>query len=172
MLGCFTYGQIFPLVTMAVTPRLCTLAAIGSFATLENWKFYLLSFLSYSILHRICCFGFAQRMKNQRKIVSRSAVFIGYFTSLIAPCRILSLKSNFIVWSSLSSSVLLSIGLGSMLVIANHQPTMMFEANPSNTYEDKINVLQYYCMVLIPLLLLSNLVYYLIRKLVVKMNRN
>ena len=168
----FTYGQIFPLVTLAVTPRLCTMAAMSSFATLENWKFYLAFVLSYMTLHGICCFGFAQRMKNQRKIVSRSAVFIGYFTSLIAPCRILSLKSNFIVWSSLSSSVLLSISLGSMLVIANYQPTMMFEANPSNTYEDKINVLQYYCMVLIPLLLLSNLVYYLIRKLVVKMNRN
>ena len=44
---CFTYGQIFPLVTFGVAPRLFSLAAIGSFATLENWSFYLASFISY-----------------------------------------------------------------------------------------------------------------------------
>ena len=167
---CFTYGQIFPLVTLAVTPRLCAMAAISSFATLENWKFYLGLVLSYMIFHGICCFGFAQRMKKQRKIVSRFAVFVGYFTSLIAPCRILSLKSNFIVWSSLSSSILLSIGLGSMLTIGCYQPEMIFD--DSKTHEEKTKALQYYCIVLIPLLLLSNLIYYLIRKLVAKMNRN
>ena len=167
---CFTYGQIFPLVTLAVTPRLCAMAAISSFATLENWKFYLGLVLSYMIFHGICCFGFAQRMKKQRKIVSRFAVFVGYFTSLIAPCRILSLKSNFIVWSNLSSSILLSIGFGSMLTIGYYQPEMIFDG--SKTHEEKINYLKYYCIVLIPLLLLSNLIYYLIRKLVAKMNRN
>ena len=35
---CFTYGQIFPLVTLAVTPRLCAMAAISSFALGLNCK--------------------------------------------------------------------------------------------------------------------------------------
>jgi len=171
----FTYGQIFPLVTLAVTPRICTIAAIGSFATLENWKFYFLSFLTYSTLHGICYFGFGKRLKKQKKIGKATQVLIHYFTSLIAPCNILSLKSNFIVWTSLSSSVLLSMGLGSMLAIANYQPAMIFDSSTSNTtlteaFEKNTNALEHYCMVLIPLLLFSNLIYYLIRKLVDNMN--
>ena len=46
---CFTYGQIFPLVTFGVAPRLFSLAAIGSFATLENWSF--LSGIIYKLRH-------------------------------------------------------------------------------------------------------------------------
>ena len=164
----FTYGQIFPLVTMAVTPRLCTIAAIASFATLENWIFYFLSFLAYSTLHGICCFGFGKRLKKQWKLAV-AAVF-GYFTSLIAPCMVFYLKSNFIVWTSLSSSVLLSIGLGSMLAIANYQPSLIFDS--STSYTTLTEALEHYCMVLIPLLLLSNLIYYLINKLVNNMNKH
>ena len=170
----FTYAQIFPMVTLAVTPRLCTIAVIGSFATLENWVFYVSSFLLYSFCHSICCL--LERLKRQGK--NSHQAFIGYVTSLIAPCTILNLTSNFIVWTSLSSSVLLSIGLGSMLVFANYQPSMIFESDPSScdswtdtSYEEKTDVLEYYCMVLIPLLLFSNFIYYFIRKLVTKMNR-
>ena len=166
----FTYGQIFPLVTMAVTPRLCTFAAIASFATLENWIFYFLSFLTYSTLHGICCFGFGKRLKKQGKLVDFTEMFVLYFTSLIAPCTIWSLKSNIIVWISLFSSVLLSMGLGSMLAIANYQPSLIFDSSTSNT--TLTEALEHYCMVLIPLLLLSNLIYYLINKLVNNMNKH
>ena len=84
---------------------------------------------------------------------------------------------NFIVWTSLSSSFLLSMGLDSMLHIANYQPSMIFESDTSNTtltealFEEKTNALEHYCMILIPLLLFSNLIYYLIRKLVDNVNR-
>ena len=104
--------------------------------------------------------------------------FTGYVTSLIAPCTILNFTSNYIVWLSLSSSVFLSIGLGSMLAIANYQLSMIFESDPSScdswtdtSYEEKTDALEYYCMVLIPLLFFSNLIYFFIRKLVTKMNR-
>ena len=105
--------------------------------------------------------------------------FTGYVTSLIAPCTILNFTSNYIVWLSLSSSVFLSIGLGSMLAIANYQPSMIFESDPSScdpwtdtSYEEKTDALEYCCMVLIPLLFFSNLIYFFIRKLVTKMNRS
>ena len=166
----FTYGQIFPLITLAVTPRLCTFAAIASFATLENWIFYFLSFLTYSTLHGICCFGFGKRLKKQGKLVDFTEMFVLYFTSLIAPCTIWSLKSNIIVWISLFSSVLLSMGLGSMLAIANYQPSLIFDS--STSYTTLTEALEHYCMVLIPLLLLSNLIYYLINKLVNNMNKH
>ena len=79
-------------------------------------------------------------------------------------------KTNFIIWTSLSSSVLLSIGLGSMLAIANYQPSLIFDSSTSNT--TLTEALEHYCMVLIPLLLLSNLIYYLINKLVNNMNKH
>ena len=105
-------------------------------------------------------------------------VLAGYITSLIVPCNILCFKSNFIVWTSLSSSFLLSMGLDSMLHIANYQPSMIFESDTSNTtltealFEEKTNALEHYCMILIPLLLFLNLIYYLIRKLVDNVNKN
>ena len=174
---CFTYGQIFPLVTFGVAPRLFSLAAIGSFATLENWSFYLASFISYATLHGLNCAILSVYLRKRNKILMTTEVFIGYFTSLVAPCSILNLHSNFIVWTGISSSVLLSVGLGSMLAIANHKPSMIFQSHPSNTtlteesFAMKTNHLEHYCMILIPLLLFSNLIYYLIRKLVTKMNR-
>ena len=105
-------------------------------------------------------------------------IFVPYFTSLIAPCNLLFFETNFIVWTSLSSSILLSMGLGSMLTIANYQPSMIFDSSTSNTtlteaiFEEKTNALELYCMVLIPLLLFSNLIYYLIKKLVNNMNKH
>ena len=49
----FTYGKIVPLMSFAVTPRLFSIAATFSFATLEDAPFYVISLnskLSFSLL--------------------------------------------------------------------------------------------------------------------------
>ena len=169
----FTYGKIVPLMSLVVTPRLFSVAASFSFATLEDAPFYVTFVLMYLVIYSLA-YGFGpvkwvwkKRPENglgQKDF--KELLYLGFLTSLVSPCIIGTFKSNFLAYTSILTAILQSSGLTILWLISWYQPGLIF--NSSGRNQDYY--LKHFCQVTVPLLFLSCLALYLIQKLVYQNN--
>ena len=182
----YTYVKILPTVAVSVTPRILGMIAICSFVTLEDWKFYLaFGFCyagSYLFFTWITNHFVTKSLSFNASMKSKPLRRLSMVTSIISPCVIGVFNSAHYLMSSIGTSILLSIGLGSLCLIGHLEPSLVFKdfrnatvpsqvsSNVSNTeitddengYGSQLWYLNWYTMILIPLILLSNLFYYCI----------
>ena len=171
----FTYGLIVPLVTIAVTPRLISVAATFSFATLEDWCFYAIFALGYlSIFIIAYVFGPVKWMKKKMlkdNFVTKDfqeLISLGFFTSFISPCIIGQFHSKFLIWTSALSTILQTCALTFLWIIAHFYPDLVFN---SEGIIDQKDILEKYCVIIIPTLFITWSVFPLIHKLILYKNK-
>ena len=180
----FQYFKVLPLVAVNATPRLLVLVTIGSFATLEDWSFYLpfgALYLGYFIAsNMIIKYWMLSRYPVLKK--SHKLIDLGLFTSMICPSVIGVFNSGFLLITSVTSTLIHSLALGSLYVIGMHHPSMIFQSSTDDIEDQMIPIcgsnyqkeeqeerdlhfLKWYTWTLVPLLLiLSNFVTFCINK--------
>ena len=174
----FQYFKVLPLVALNVTPRLLVMVSIGSFVSLEDWPFYLpftAIYLGFCMANHITTKNW---MMKQHPILRNShrLIDLGLFTSIICPSVIGVFNSGFFLATSLSTTLIHSIALGSLYTIGFYHPSMIFESlnhhqdhhqdHHHNHHHDHLmlsqkqveerdfNFLQWYAWILIPTLLI------------------
>ena len=183
----FSYMKVLPLVMLYVTPRFMAMVAISSFVTLEDWTFYLCFGGVYTGLFTLLCYMIERWVKKKEIPTTRTGLIkLGLFTALISPSVIGIFNSWFLLITSVSTSILQSLALSSLCAIGIVYPSLVFNSThvmmnstirgsdmdlevkypyPEQTY------LGWYTLILVPLLFLSNLVYYFISYLVRNENK-
>ena len=165
---------------------------------LDDLKFYLPYIFGFLVLYMICFKALKKVLRKrdpQKREVLKDRFLQGFFTSIIGPCIIGRIHSPFFMVSSIMSSVFHVMGLAVLLVLSFTTPGTIFhnlETNATTTnativtatdetannvtscHENPPNIpeqaqaLQLYSYILIPLILfsifLSYLMYYLFEK--------
>ena len=170
----FTYGKIVPLMSLAVTPRLFSIAATFSFATLEDAPFYVIFVLMYLAIY-CAAYGLGpvkwvwkkkpENISEQKHF--KELLYLGFLTSLVSPCIIGAFKSNFLVYTSFLTAILQSCGLTLLWLVSWYEPSLIFNSLGKN----QEYYLKHFCQITIPLLLFVSCgILFLIQKLVFKNN--
>ena len=176
----FTYGKMLPMAVLSVTPKLMTMIAIGSFFTLQDVSLYIPFILVYIVTYfASCCVIKSWTLKKHPEIESKTSLInVGLVTSFVAPCVIGIYNSSFLLVTSFTSSAIHSLALGTLCVVANIQPNLVFNStensiNQTNFINEDLEEegflhlywMNMFTIVLIPsLLILSNLFVYLIQQ--------
>ena len=167
---------------------------------LDDLKFYLPYIFGFLVLYMICFKALKKVLRKrdpQKREVLKDRFLQGFFTSIIGPCIIGRIHSPFFMVSSIMSSVFHVMGLAVLLVLSFTTPGTIFhnlETNATTTnativtatdetannvtscHENPPNIpeqaqaLQLYSYILIPLILLSILLSYLMYYLFEKEN--
>ena len=162
--------------------------------------FYLPYIFGFLVLYGLCFVGLKISMKKKDETLrSDEFFFLGFFTSIISPCIIGSIDSKFFKWSSIMSSIFHALFLGCMLIVSFVNPKLTFDPDTTEAtekWERYINSskknytencppqdpttypkpeaqaasFQIYCYILLPIILLSILVSYLMHYLYKKEN--
>ena len=187
----FAYLKVLPLVVFAVTPRILSLVAITSFVTLQTWPFFTVYGFCNLVVYGSLCYGIKHWMSKNLP-TKANLFNLGLATSLVAPCVIGAFNSKFILMCSIVSSILHCIALGFLRLFGHFAASWIFspkaieadkiqeacDSDGNNTdiietdpisltnnailhQENMLWFLNWY-MLLIPLLLLSNICYWLI----------
>ena len=188
----FCYMKVLPLVILYVTPRFMAMVAISSFVTLEDWVFYLCFGGVYTGLFTLLCGSIERWVKKKEIPTTRTGLIkLGLFTALISPSVIGIFNSWFLLITSVSTSILQSLALSSLCAIGIINPSIVFNSThvemidePFNTTKEGSDMdlevsyaypeqvyLGWFTLILVPLLFLSNLVYYFISYLVRNENK-
>ena len=195
----YTYTKVLPLVVLGATPQLLTLAGILSFATFEDWLFYIPFGIGYGGLLVAGSMAIKKWMKIRYPIIKRkpsvsTLIDLGLISSIICPSVIGVLDSGFLFATSVTTTMIHSVALGSLGHFGVFKPDWVFNSNTrdiqipdassfNGTEIDPIQVqeedqygsifwyLKMYCWILIPaLLLLSNLIAHGIETVFMAMN--
>ena len=180
----YKYGKILPNVVFVTTARLVSLSLIFSLASdnPDKPEFYLPYIFGFLVLYMICFRTLKKVLRKrdpQKREVLKNRFLQGFFTSIIGPCIIGRIHSPFFMVSSIMSSVFHAMGLAVLLILSfttpktilhynHHNPTKCHEEPP--TVEVQARALQLYSYILIPLILLSILLSYLMYYLFEKEN--
>ena len=180
----YKYGKILPNVVFVTTARLVSLSLIFSLASdnPDKPEFYLPYIFGFLVLYMICFRTLKKVLRKrdpQKREVLKNRFLQGFFTSIIGPCIIGRIHSPFFMVSSIMSSVFHAMGLAVLLILSfttpktilhynHHNPTKCHEEPP--TVPDQARALQLYSYILIPLILLSILLSYLMYYLFEKEN--
>ena len=189
----YNYTKVLPLVVLGATPQLLTLVGLGSFLTFEDIVFY----IPYGI---VLCALFAGSSivikcwikKTYPIIAEKSSVStlidLGLITAVICPSIIGVFDSGFLLMTSLTTTTIHSLVLGALYLFGRLQPEWVFHSNLTNNktrdtlchvtenqeeeqYECIFGYLQWYTLILIPMLLLfSNLIAWGKQKVFMAMN--
>ena len=162
----FTYGKILPLTIFVVTPRLMTMVAIGSFATLQDSTFYFTFGLAYLGLFILSCLAIKLWIKRKYCLSNTSIINNGLLASFVAPCVYGIYDSNFLLITSMTSSFIHSVALASICKVANHQPDLVL----NSTMTDMEDNLYWFIIALLPLLYFTNLFVFFIQSLMKRNN--
>ena len=187
----YKYGKILPNMVFITTARLVNLSLIFSLASdnLDDLKFYLPYIFGFLVLYMICFKALKKVLRKrdpQKREVLKDRFLQGFFTSIIGPCIIGRIHSPFFMVSSIMSSIFHTVGLAVLLVLSFTTPSTIFHYVETNvtavnktldpltchkdppTVPEKTKALQLYSYILIPLILfsilLSYLMYYLFEK--------
>ena len=185
----FQYFKVLPLVAVNATPRLLVMVTIGSFATLEDWSFYLpfgAVYMGYFIVSNLII---KYWMLNRYPVLNyryRKLIDLGLFTSMICPSVIGVFNSGFLFITSVSTTMIHSLALGSLYAIGLYHPSMIFQSSTNETESELMQLcgsnfhstlsqeeqeardmkyLKWYTWILVPLvLILSNFAIFCINK--------
>ena len=180
----YKYGKILPNMVFVTTARLVSLSLIFSLASdnPDKPEFYLPYIFGFLVLYMICFRTLKKVLRKrdpQKREVLKNRFLQGFFTSIIGPCIIGRIHSPFFMVSSIMSSVFHALGLAVLLILSfttpntilhynDHKATKCHEEPP--TVPDQARALQLYSYILIPLILLSILLSYLMYYLFEKEN--
>ena len=180
----YKYGKILPNMVFVTTARLVSLSLIFSLASdnPDKPEFYLPYIFGFLVLYMICFRTLKKVLRKrdpQKREVLKNRFLQGFFTSIIGPCIIGRIHSPFFMVSSIMSSVFHAMGLAVLLILSfttpktilhynHHNPTKCHEEPP--TVPVQARALQLYSYILIPLILLSILLSYLMYYLFEKEN--
>ena len=172
----YKYGKILPNIVLITTPRLINLSLIFSLAASANLDyliFYLPYIFGFLVLYMIC-FGalkmILRKRDPQKREVLKDRFLQGFFTSIIGPCVIGRVDSPFFMASSIMSSVFHTMGLAGLLILSFATPDTIFHHVAANattchkeppTVDEQAKALQLYSYTLIPMILFSILLSYL-----------
>ena len=162
--------------------------------------FYLPYIFGFLVLYGLCflCLKISLK-KKEETLRSDKFFFLGFFTSIISPCIIGSIDSKFFKLSSIMSSIFHALALGVLLLMSFVSPKLIFDPDmteakekfdswnktastertgicpPQSTQdypkvEDQAASFQIYCYILIPIILLSIPLSYLMHYLYKKEN--
>ena len=187
----YKYGKILPNMVFVTTARLVSLSLIFSLASdnPDKPEFYLPYIFGFLVLYMICFRTLKKVLRKrdpQKREVLKNRFLQGFFTSIIGPCIIGRIHSPFFMVSSIMSSFFHTVGLAVLLVLSFTTPSTIFHYVETNvtavnktldpltchkdppTVPEKTKALQLYSYILIPLILfsilLSYLMYYLFEK--------
>ena len=162
----FTYGKILPLIIFVVTPRLMTMVAIGSFATLQDSTFYFTFGLAYICIFALSCYSIKLWIKRKYCFSNTCLINNGLLASFVAPCVLGIYDSNFLLITSVTTSVIHSLALGSICAVANHQPDLVFNSTKTDVEDN----LYWFTFALLPLMYFTNLFVFWIQSLMKRNN--
>ena len=180
----YKYGKILPNVVFVTTARLVSLSLIFSLASdnPDKPEFYLPYIFGFLVLYMICFRTLKKVLRKrdpQKREVLKNRFLQGFFTSIIGPCIIGRIHSPFFMVSSIMSSVFHAMGLAVLLILSFTTPKTILHYNHHNatkcheeppTVPVQAKALQLYSYILIPLILLSILLSYLMYYLFEKEN--
>ena len=180
----YKYGKILPNMVFVTTARLVSLSLIFSLASdnPDKPEFYLPYIFGFLVLYMICFRTLKKVLRKrdpQKREVLKNRFLQGFFTSIIGPCIIGRIHSPFFMVSSIMSSVFHAMGLAVLLILSFTTPKTILHYNHHNTTKcheepptvpDQARALQLYSYILIPLILLSILLSYLMYYLFEKEN--
>ena len=180
----YKYGKILPNVVFVTTARLVSLSLIFSLASdnPDKPEFYLPYIFGFLVLYMICFRTLKKVLRKrdpQKREVLKNRFLQGFFTSIIGPCIIGRIHSPFFMVSSIMSSVFHAMGLAVLLILSFTTPNTILHYNHHNvtkcheeppTVPVQARALQLYSYILIPLILLSILLSYLMYYLFEKEN--
>ena len=180
----YKYGKILPNVVFVTTARLVSLSLIFSLASdnPDKPEFYLPYIFGFLVLYMICFRTLKKVLRKrdpQKREVLKNRFLQGFFTSIIGPCIIGRIHSPFFMVSSIMSSVFHAMGLAVLLILSFTTPKTILHYNHHNatkcheeppTVPVQARALQLYSYILIPLILLSILLSYLMYYLFEKEN--
>ena len=117
---------------IVIVPRLLSLSTIYSLATLDTWKFYLCLTAGVIGLHGLLFSGLSGgpicTMTNQYTYLPYT--FLGFFTSIIAPCVVGDPETYFLVGQSIISALVHTLALATVWITSTYQPD--WSMSPSN----------------------------------------
>ena len=171
----YKYGKILPNMVFITTARLVNLSLIFSLASdnLDDLKFYLPYIFGFLVLYMICFKALKKVLRKrdpQKREVLKDRFLQGFFTSIIGPCVIGRVDSPFFMASSIMSSVFHTMGLAGLLILSFATPQTIFHHVAANatachkeppTVDEQAKALQLYSYTLIPMILFSILLSYL-----------
>ena len=180
----YKYGKILPNMVFVTTARLVSLSLIFSLASdnPDKPEFYLPYIFGFLVLYMICFRTLKKVLRKrdpQKREVLKNRFLQGFFTSIIGPCIIGRIHSPFFMVSSIMSSVFHAMGLAVLLILSFTTPKTILHYNHHNatkcheeppTVPVQAKALQLYSYILIPLILLSILLSYLMYYLFEKEN--
>ena len=195
----YKYGKILPNMVFTTIPRLMVLSLIFALSSDEPQYliFYLPYIFGFLVLYGLCFLGLKISLKKKEETLrSDKFFFLGFFTSIISPCIIGSIDSKFFKWSSIMSSVFHALALGVLLLMSFVSPNLIFDPDMTEAkekydswnktastdvcqpqkledypkVEDQAASFQIYCYILIPIILLSIPLSYLMHYLYKKEN--
>ena len=180
----YKYGKILPNMVFVTTARLVSLSLIFSLASdnPDKPEFYLPYIFGFLVLYMICFRTLKKVLRKrdpQKREVLKNRFLQGFFTSIIGPCIIGRIHSPFFMVSSIMSSVFHAMGLAVLLILSFTTPKTILHYNHHNatkcheeppTVPVQAGALQLYSYILIPLILLSILLSYLMYYLFEKEN--
>ena len=174
-----TFALVAPFVCAGVVPRIWGFSLISTtfvYNVVSNWQllYYAGFILTYFVLH---CSGTLKILKRTRSTISNvdeetSKVLDEHFVlamipSIMSPYGICVLGSSYLSLTACLTSIVQCLAIGTNALIATYVPHLVRESNESDEmFQDKIHLIQWHSIILIPLLLISNLWFFIIEKLV------
>mgnify|MGYP001225245195 CR=1 FL=1 len=117
----YNYIKVLPLVVLGASPRLLTMVAFFSFVTIEDWYFYLPFVIVYGGFLVASSMAIKYWMKNYYPIIKTNSsisnlIDLGLITSIICPSVIGVFDSGFLFETSLTTTMIHSLALGSLSI--------------------------------------------------------
>ena len=173
----FTYTKVLPLVVVGAAPQLFTLIGLGSFLTFQDMLFYIPYGLVYLGLLGTGSIAIKCWMKKNYPVIAEKSsvstlIDLGLIIAVICPSIIGVFGSEFLLMTSLSTTTIHSVAIGALCLFGKFQPNWVFHSNLTNNQTQNANLniteshveeeqydtifgyLQWYTLILIPMLLL------------------
>ena len=181
----YTYGKVLPLVVLCATPRLMTMIGLWSFVTFEDVIFYIPFVIVYFGLFVANCVILKCWLKKKYPVLKidpsvSNLIDLGLVTSFVCPSVIGILDSGFLLITSLTSTVIHALALGSLCLFGMYLPDWVFHSDLLDVHAQEVLVdpyetsfwyLKWYTFMLVPtILLFSNAIAIGIQKVYDSMN--
>ena len=174
-----TFAFIAPLVCFGVVPRvwgfsLISTSFVYNVVSFQQLIYYAAFIVGYFILH---CSGTLKILKRTRSQISNvdqdtSKVLDTHFIlamipSIMSPYGICVFGSSYLIMTACLTSLVQCIAIGTNALVATYVPNLIRDNNESEEMlQEKIHLIQWQSLILIPLLLISNFSFWAIQKLV------